>query len=309
MSRKWNGKLEQRLKDQIEQLGEKEGLDLVRYIPAEPFERKGLESSRRNDPRNFLPEAQSIIVVGTYIGGCALSDWEDPHVGRTSRLFLSGFTRDVVLPLSPVASLLREKGFQVLICDTMQSETSVIPLKQAALKAGMGWQGKNSLILSKEFGSFLALGGLITDALFSGTTEKQENLCGRCRSCIETCPTGAIVEPYVVVRQKCINFLLEDHLQHEEASAAIGNRIFECEICQTACPWNRVHLESPLKTKRTLYFQEHKAAYAELFKLSRLIKISEKDYNDLIAIPFRTEVSYSIFRRNVERALVNLAKG
>ena len=305
MKRKWTAELEQALRERIEQIGEKEGINLISYISAERFERKSLERSQRNDPHNFLPEAHSIVVVGVYIGGHSLPHWDDPRVGRTSRLFLSGFTRDVVLPIVPIASFLKEEGFQALICDTLQPEGSVIPLKQAALRAGMGWQGKNSLILSSKFGSFLALGGLITDALFESTEEKREDRCGNCRNCIEACPTGAIFEPYVVKQEKCINYLLEDNSPHPEASVLIGNRIFECEICQTVCPWNKPHLESSLQTKRALLFKEHLAACEELFQLSRLEQLNSEQYQDLIATPFRTEVSYAIFRRNVERALAN----
>ncbi len=85
-----------------------------------------------------------------------LPAWKNPRYGRTSRLYLSEFFFDVVKPLEPIAELLKKEGFQSVICDGSTNEGSILPLKLAAVRAGLGWQGKHSLLVSKKNGTFLA---------------------------------------------------------------------------------------------------------------------------------------------------------
>ena len=112
--------------------------------------------------------------------------------------------------------------------------------KALAAKAGIGWQGKDSNLLAREHGSWFFLGEIYTDMPLEYDSAA-ENHCGRCRSCIDACPTGAIVEPYVVDARRCISYLTIEHRSEiaEEFRAAIGNRIYGCDDCQLVCPWNR----------------------------------------------------------------------
>jgi epoxyqueuosine reductase QueG len=84
----------------------------------------------------------------------------------------------------------------------------------------------------------------------------------------------------------------------------MGNRVIECETCQTVCPWNKKHVENPLGTKRTLLFGETVDRLRTLFTLSNLMELSESDYAELIT-PYRVDIPYRIFRRNVVAALGN----
>lgn len=109
-----------------------------------------------------------------------------------------------------------------------------------AEKAGLGWIGKHSLVINKNAGSWFFLGELFVN-LPLPTTEKPTNDCGKCVSCIKICPTGAIVEPYVVDARKCISYLtieLRGSIPVEYREA-IGNRIYGCDDCQLICPWNK----------------------------------------------------------------------
>ena len=112
--------------------------------------------------------------------------------------------------------------------------------KALASKAGIGWQGKHSNILHREHGSWFFLGEIFTDMSLDYDTPST-NHCGRCTSCIDICPTAAIVEPYVVDARRCISYLTIEH--HSEIPVefreAIGNRIYGCDDCQLVCPWNR----------------------------------------------------------------------
>lgn len=112
--------------------------------------------------------------------------------------------------------------------------------KALAAKAGIGWQGKHSNLLHREHGSWFFLGEIYTDMKLD-IDAPLENHCGRCTSCIDICPTAAIVEPYRVDARRCISYLTIEHRSEIplEFRAAIGNRIYGCDDCQLVCPWNR----------------------------------------------------------------------
>lgn len=109
-----------------------------------------------------------------------------------------------------------------------------------AAKAGIGWVGKHSLILNQQAGSWFFLGELLIDLPLPIDKPQQEQ-CGRCVACLTICPTGAIVEPYVVDARRCISYLtIElDGVIPTEFRPLIGNRIYGCDDCQLICPWNR----------------------------------------------------------------------
>ncbi len=112
--------------------------------------------------------------------------------------------------------------------------------RQLADKSGLGWTGKHSLIINKEAGSWFFLGELFVD-LPLPVDEPVKEQCGKCIACIKLCPTGAIVEPYVVDAKKCISYLtieLKGAIP-EQYRPLIGNRIYGCDDCQLICPWNR----------------------------------------------------------------------
>ena len=114
--------------------------------------------------------------------------------------------------------------------------------KAIAEKAGLGWIGKHSNLLSREAGSWFFLGELYTDlALANESDIKSDDHCGNCTACIDICPTNAIVEPYVVDARKCISYLTIELRTSipVELRPLIGNRIYGCDDCQLVCPWNK----------------------------------------------------------------------
>lgn len=292
------------LAGQIKQLARKGRIDVVRFTHIGPFEDYLFPDSLRQDPHRTLLEARSLILFGVYIGGFSLPFWDDPYIGRTSRLFLSGFYSDVVEPLESIRSYLCDQGFFAIVCDSLQYESSILPLKLASVRAGIGWQGKNTLVISPEYGTFLALGGIITDASLETDNEPQKDRCGTCRACQDACPTNALAEPYRLNREKCLASLYKEESLPQGICQLMGNKIVECEICQTVCPWNKKHIETPLMGERTRHFSERIDDLTELFNLSNLLRLSEQDYEDLIG-PYRTDIPYRIFRRNVVIALGN----
>lgn len=113
--------------------------------------------------------------------------------------------------------------------------------RQLAEKAGLGWRGKHSLLINKEAGSWFFLGELFIDLPLPIENENTFEGCGKCVACITLCPTGAIVEPYVVDARKCISYLTIEHQGPipEQYRALLGNRVYGCDDCQLVCPWNR----------------------------------------------------------------------
>ena len=113
--------------------------------------------------------------------------------------------------------------------------------RQLAEKAGLGWRGKHSLLINKEAGSWFFLGELFIDLPLPIENENTFEGCGKCVACITLCPTGAIVEPYVVDARKCISYLTIEHQGPipEQYRTLLGNRVYGCDDCQLVCPWNR----------------------------------------------------------------------
>lgn len=111
---------------------------------------------------------------------------------------------------------------------------------EIAQKAGLGWRGKHTLLLSRDAGSWFFLGEIYTDLPLPVDAPESPH-CGECRSCIDVCPTRAIVAPYRLDARRCISYLTIEHKSSipEKLRPLIGNRIYGCDECQTVCPWNR----------------------------------------------------------------------
>ncbi len=295
------------LSEIIRSLADSIGIDAVGFAEASEFTSYALNHHQRRDPKLTLPNAKSIIIAGIYIGGVTLPAWENAWYGRTSRLYLSGFFLDVVKPLAPIAEFLRQEGYQTKVCDGSLEEGSILPLKLAAIRAGLGWQGKHSLLISKKFGTFLALGGIITVADLEHNTIEESDRCRNCDKCQKACPLAALDQPYVLNVKKCMSYLLQNDNVPENLKTVMENRIGDCEICQESCPWNRRHLKSPLVTKMTDHFQKKIKDWGDSFYLPNLSRLSENEYNDMFG-HLNTDIPYHLFHRNVLIAMKRAEK-
>lgn len=215
---------------------------------------------------------------------------------------LSRVCANVVEQLKPVCDYLDERGYKTLLIDGTVGENR-LPLKAAAVKAGLGWIGKNTLLVNEKYGSFQSFGAILTDAdiheVYPLTTER----CGSCTNCIDACPTQAIHIPKQLNRPRCI----ADMMLHDEGATQLKDidtqgYFRECDICQNACTWNHRHLKKPLDTKYGSFFDSEKLT--PLLQMEQLKSMSEETYShELEPWMGNASVPYSMFRRNVSATM------
>ena len=159
--------------------------------------------------------------------------------------------------------LLNKKNVKALIC----VDTSPIMEKSWAQKAGIGWQGKHSNIVSKNYGSWLFLSEIFLDVFLSEDFEEKDN-CGSFKKCLKICPTDAFIDKYKMDARKCISYLTIEHKSQIplEYRNKIGNRIYGCDDCLAICPWNKF----ASKSKEIKFLTNKKEEDLKLSKLSKL---------------------------------------
>lgn len=198
------------------------------------------EVEKRLDPRELFPQARSIVVV-------ALNYYtpdqhqEDPRTGKVSRYAWGDDYHDVLkTKLQSLLAWIREQapGAAGKICVDIQPTMD----KAWAVRAGLGWLGKHTNVITPEYGSWIFIGELLLSLDLEPDANPSEDHCGTCTMCIDACPTHAITEPYVVDSNRCISYATIE-LRGPELPVAIqrdlSGWLYGCDICQDVCPWNR----------------------------------------------------------------------
>lgn len=196
------------------------------------------DPERRIDPRKVFPGAKSIVAVAmNYYSPEKHTD--EPGKGKVSRYAWGDDYHDIVgkelgelLDFITSAEPGAEGKFYV--------DTGPVLEKAWAQRAGIGWVGKHSNLISQEYGSWIFLGEIILNLELVYDTPATDH-CGTCTLCLEACPTGAIPEPYVVDANRCISYLTIEHRGpiDERFAGLFGQWVYGCDICQDVCPWNR----------------------------------------------------------------------
>jgi len=193
----------------------------------------------RGNILSYFPEARSVISVGmNYYTGNSENivsngskefhfsnySWgDDYHEIIKDRLKMLAQTIKTEIP-----------GIKGIYC----VDTSPVMEKLWAQKAGLGWQGKHTTLISRDYGSWLFLGELILDYELDYDLPFSEDLCGSCTACIDACPTNAL-DAYVLDAKKCISYLTIEYRGELEGREKLNNWVFGCDICQEVCPWNQ----------------------------------------------------------------------
>jgi len=180
--------------------------------------------------------------------------------------------------------------------------TDSAPVLEVALaaKAGIGWRGKHTLLLTRDAGSFFFLGEIYTDLPLPVTPAASAH-CGSCSACITACPTGAIVAPYELDARRCISYLtieLEGSIP-ETLRPLIGNRVYGCDDCQLACPWNKF---APVTGEADFHAVRHgldRATLVELFAWTR------EEFDTRLAGSAIRRIGYERWLRNIAVGLGN----
>ncbi len=246
------------------------GFDLVRVTTADPFpEREATIKARIEqglmdglpwfttersetscNPRSLLPEACSVISLAIFYLTDAQRDLTtpgDPHGRISSYAWGDDYHEVIKTKLEQLASYLRE----ITPSDATSNpetrlfvDTGRMVDRAVAERAGLGWYGKNTNILTHGWGSWVFLAEIVTDLELEPDESLATN-CGACEACLHACPTGAFVAPYVLDNTRCISFLTIElrgsiplHLR-----PLMGNHIFGCDICQEVCPVNKIAVE------------------------------------------------------------------
>ena len=203
------------------------------------------KKERRKSPKKLWSDVESIIMLGINYGPDhdPLENLKLTNTGNISVYARGGDYHDII-----------KKNLKILgrwLIKEMESEikvfvdTAPVMEKPLAQKAGLGWQGKHTNLVSREFGSWLFLGSIYTNILIEADEEEFDH-CGNCTSCMDICPTNAFPEPYKLDARKCISYLTIEHkgIIPKNLRSKIGNRIYGCDDCLAICPWNKFAKES-----------------------------------------------------------------
>ncbi|HEV2860419.1 MAG TPA: tRNA epoxyqueuosine(34) reductase QueG [Pyrinomonadaceae bacterium] len=198
------------------------------------------EVERRTDPSLFLAGARSVVVVAmNYYTPHEHAD--APGTGKVSRYAWGDDYHDVLGErLRALLEWVKEQspGASGKVCVDAQPTMD----KAWAVRAGLGWIGKHTNLITRDYGSWVFLGEIILDIELEYDAAREEDHCGTCTLCIESCPTSAITEPYVVDSNRCLSYATIE-LRAEELPADIQSGmdgwLYGCDVCQDVCPWNR----------------------------------------------------------------------
>jgi epoxyqueuosine reductase len=258
-------------------------------------------AERRGSPRALWPEARSVIMLGVNYGPSS-----DPMLALEARergnISVYARNRDyhelIKGKLKDLAGLLsRRAGAAVKVF----VDTAPLMEKPLAEAAGIGWQGKHTVLVSRDFGSWLFLGAILTDVELPADVPHPES-CGSCTRCLDICPTQAFPAPFQLDARRCLAYL---NIEHQgpipaEFRVAMGNRIYGCDDCLAVCPWNKF---ASATREMKLRARDDLQAPA----LADLVRLDDRGFRALFAGSPVKRLGRARFLRNVLIAIGNSA--
>ncbi len=195
---------------------------------------------RRADPRALWAQVRSVVLLAVNYG-----PETDPlaTLGRPDRATISVYARNRDYHDVIKGRLKELAGFLASRADAdvkVFVDTAPVMEKPLAQAAGLGWQGKHTVLVSRDFGNWLFLGAIFTTAELPVDAPAAET-CGSCRRCLDVCPTNAFPAPFRLDARRCVSYLTIEHKGHidPDLREGIGNRVFGCDDCLAVCPWNK----------------------------------------------------------------------
>jgi len=259
-------------------------------------------AERRVDPRALMSQARSVVLLGLNYGpeGDPLAALRRADAGAISVYARHRDYHDVLKgKLKQLAGFLVQAARPAKADVKVFVDTAPLMEKPLAALAGLGWQGKHTNLVSREFGSWLFLGAILTD-LDLPPDRAEADHCGQCRACLDICPTGAFPAPYRLDARRCISYLTIEHKGPipRELRSAIGNRIYGCDDCLAVCPWNKF---------ATVGREAKLAARADLNAppLAELARLDEASFRARFAGSPIKRIGRERFLRNVMIAIGN----
>jgi epoxyqueuosine reductase len=229
------------------------------------------DAEKRINPAKVLPNAKSIICVAlNYF--TPTQPLPKKSIGRISRYALGEDYHLVMTQrLQELFKFIKSEIPDV--AGKFYVDTGPVMDKVWAARAGIGWMGKHTNVITREFGSWVFLGEILLDVELEYDLPVLDH-CGTCTACIEACPTQALVQPYVLNANKCISYLTIEHRGDlpNKLISKFDNWIYGCDICQDACPWNRFQT----KTKETVFLSRKENVAPEL---TDIIEMSQEEFS------------------------------
>jgi epoxyqueuosine reductase len=258
----------------------------------------------RADPRQLWPEVRSIVLLGMNYGpdSGVLATLAEKSAGNFSVYARNRDYHEVVkgkLKLLAAALLARARGLGEEGAVKVFVDTAPVMEKPLAQAAGLGWQGKHTNLVSREFGSWLFLGSIFTTLALSPDAPETDH-CGNCRACLDACPTGALDAPYRIDARLCVSYLTIEAKGEipRELRKKIGNRVFGCDDCLGVCPWNKF----AQKAHEAKFFARSDLVSPPLAKLASM---DEAEFRAFFAGSPVKRIGHARFLRNVLVAIGN----
>jgi len=199
------------------------------------------QAEKRKEPERIMPGARAAVVTLTNYFHPGLAPGVRPTSvpGRVAQYAWSSDYHDVLgARLEQLATAIREIAPGAMT--RCYVDAGPVPERELAQRAGLGWIGKNMMLIHPEIGSFTFIGVVLTDADLAPDLPFDADRCGTCRRCLDACPTDAFLEPHVLDSTRCISYLTIEHRGafNEQQRGDVGEWVFGCDVCQDVCPWN-----------------------------------------------------------------------
>ncbi len=199
-------------------------------------------AARRVDPGVAVPGSRSVVVCGVHYRATEPDPalWHDPSRGQISRYAWGDDYHDVLLPKLRLLQAWLEAHVGRAEIGRSYVDTGPVLERPVGVMAGLGFQGKNTLLIHPRQGSWFLLGEILVDVMLTYDAPQAVGGCGGCTRCLQACPTNAFVGPHVLDARRCISYLtieLKGPIPRE-LRPLMGNHIYGCDVCQEVCPWN-----------------------------------------------------------------------